>query len=344
MIFSFFVKLTRQKFLYFLCLNLNLIFAFSQENSTTIDSSFVIKNNLKDHYEATILNGIKNGYFINDTLKSFEIKLVDYYEANKLIYRYSHDFTNDNENEYGKHYLNIKTTFKNNKVYDGLNYTMVSRGLLIDYYSLGILKKINLHVFAMHYYNCLVFEIKKNNITIKSLENRNSKIELSINENKQWQATQFFNDAIVNNAIWNGFDTEKTYSPNCKLKFFNNKYIFQPLKDSVKSIEISDYDDIRTVNKIFQNLILNENINNYYNQFKHLSKYCKKQDIVNLLLENQEDVITGIGHTDKLGKIKYGFFWFDEFISYYIFIKNNTIITRKNCNYLEFYKTINNYD
>ncbi|WP_299620313.1 hypothetical protein [uncultured Tenacibaculum sp.] len=123
---------------------------------------------LKKEYNYIWIEGVENptgfykkgkpyeGYFPKD---SQEILLVDYYKKGKKKYQYSKDnlFTDKIEP------LTIKSTFKQNKIYDGRSYDFSeqSQYLKINYLKKGEITQQVFWVFAVHYANAFTISYTK---------------------------------------------------------------------------------------------------------------------------------------------------------------------------------------
>ena len=161
----------------------NLIFIEKYEKGQ-IESkeyfNFTIKEKPQKGYKGTFKNEKPfEGYFINVTILN-EIQLVDYYEKGELKYQYSFDFMNQLDN-YDFYEYNIKTTFKNGKIIDGIEYSQNDRNsLIVTGYKDGKPNVLDINIFAMHYFNRISFSLNNNTLTIKDFE-KNTSIKIEQN-------------------------------------------------------------------------------------------------------------------------------------------------------------------
>ncbi|MFC6267227.1 toxin-antitoxin system YwqK family antitoxin [Frigoriflavimonas asaccharolytica] len=145
------------------------------------DYSFSIVADPQEFYTGIFKNGKPfSGYFENDENREF--KQVNYYENGQPKFQYSNDYLS-NMDEYRHQYYDIKSTFKDGKIYDGIEYTIGSKQFISKYLTNGELKSFDWDLFAMNYFNRIHFELNGNSIEMHDLqENKKAKITLDFSE------------------------------------------------------------------------------------------------------------------------------------------------------------------
>ncbi len=64
----------------------------------------------------------------------------------------------------------IKSIYKNGKIFEGPEYKLAGKGhLIVSYYKDGQVSAFDVNIFAMHYFNRLSFQKQKNSLTISEL-------------------------------------------------------------------------------------------------------------------------------------------------------------------------------
>ncbi len=121
---------------------------------------FLLDKNDKEYPLGTYKNGEPyQGYFPKD-LK--EILVVDYYENGKKKFQYS----KENVFSYKNAILSVKSTYKEDQIYDGVCYELGRKYLIIDHLKKGELIKQVLWVFAVNYANAITIMYNENGFTI----------------------------------------------------------------------------------------------------------------------------------------------------------------------------------
>lgn len=147
-----------------------------------ISGKFFIPDVQQNSYEGIYKNGKPySGYF--ETEYDREFKQVDYYENGEKKFQYSNDYLKNMDN-YNHQYYDIKSTYKNGKIFDGVNYQLRERQFISGYYKNGILQSFDWDLFAVHYFNRISFKLKGNTIEMTELqEGRKGSIVIEASKN-----------------------------------------------------------------------------------------------------------------------------------------------------------------
>ncbi|MCX8533483.1 toxin-antitoxin system YwqK family antitoxin [Chryseobacterium luquanense] len=145
------------------------------------DFSFDISENPQELYEGVFKNGKPySGYF--ETEYNREFKQVNYFENGILKFQYSNDYLKNMDNFRHQSY-DIKSTYKDGKIYDGIEYKLDEKQFISRYWKSGVLQSFDWDLFAVHYFNRLHFELKNNTIEISDMQ-ANRKAEIKIDPSK----------------------------------------------------------------------------------------------------------------------------------------------------------------
>ncbi len=146
------------------------------------DYSFTISEKPQEFYEGIFKNGKPfSGYFETDYSREF--KQVDYFENGIPKFQYSNDYLKNMDN-YRHQYYDVKSTYKDGKIFDGAEYILNEKQFTIKYWKNGILKSFDWDLFAMHYFNRLHFELTSNAIEVSDMQaNRKAEIKIGQSQN-----------------------------------------------------------------------------------------------------------------------------------------------------------------
>lgn len=145
------------------------------------DFSFDISEKPQSFYEGIFKNGKPySGYF--ETEDNREFKQVNYFENGILKFQYSNDYLKNMDNFRHQSY-DIKSAYKDGKIYDGVEYVLNEKQFTSKYWKNGVLQALDWDLFAMHYFNRLHFELKNNTIEINDMQ-ANRKAEIKIEQSK----------------------------------------------------------------------------------------------------------------------------------------------------------------
>lgn len=226
------------------------------------DYSFAVSEKPQDSYEGIFKNGKPfSGYF--ETEYSHEFKQIDYFENGIPKFQYSNDYLKNMEN-YKHQYYDIKSTYKEGKIFDGAEYLLNDKQFITRYWKNGILKSFDWDLFAMHYFNRIHFELKNNNIEINDMQGKKSAV-VTIDISNNGFNKKFSIDGKVIDDTRKKY-LESKYSETVTLYYEeNNKIISKKINIQDEAIEPSEgvelfykvYDvvaEFPTVQEVFNNL------------------------------------------------------------------------------------------
>ena len=144
------------------------------------DSSYTIVEHPMNAYEGVYKNDKPyHGYFKEGDRELFT---VDYYENGIKKYNYSFDvlqmLQNNGFDGGNKLNLDIKSMYKDGKIYSGVKHHRLKDLVLVEQYKDGKHTGLYYDTFAMHYYNRVSFKIEKDTIQIVSMQNQGYKIKI----------------------------------------------------------------------------------------------------------------------------------------------------------------------
>ncbi|MBS7232736.1 hypothetical protein KHA90_17095 [Flavobacterium psychroterrae] len=142
---------------------LKSIYFENGKRTKIINHSFLITLDKQDFYVGNYKNDTPySGYFSADLR---EFNYIDYYENGIKKYQYSNNYL-ENLEKYQYPNYDIKSTYKDGKIVDGVEYIKLDRQFISKYWKKGVLKSFDVDLFAMHYFNRFHFELKNNGIEI----------------------------------------------------------------------------------------------------------------------------------------------------------------------------------
>ncbi|MBO6185250.1 MAG: hypothetical protein J6O88_11295 [Chryseobacterium sp.] len=226
------------------------------------DYSFTIAEKPQEFYEGIYKNGKPfSGYF--ETEDDREFKQVDYYENATPKFQYSNDYLKNMDN-YRHQYYDIKSTYKNGKIFDGVEYKLNEKQFVTRYWKNGVLQSFDWDLFAMHYFNRIHFELKNNTIEINDMQGKKSAV-ITIDISKNAFDKQLSIDGKVIDDTRKNY-LESKYSETVTLYYEdNNKIISKKVNVQDEPIEPSEgielfykvyavVAEFPTVQEVFNNL------------------------------------------------------------------------------------------
>jgi antitoxin component YwqK of YwqJK toxin-antitoxin module len=232
------------------------------------DKVFLISETSKETYTGIFKNGKPfDGYFCD--LKN-EIKTIDYYENGEQKFQYSNDYLKNMDN-YQYPVYDLKAVYKNNKIIDGIEYQRGSKFLIQKHWKNENLQAIDLDLYAMHYFNRIHFEIKKEGIEISELKS-DAKIIIEEKDKTIIKMLVSNNRILQTNSVkYEHINQPLTSNSNVIYFIKNNEikcqvYTFSKIqKDSINENEEQFIQTI--LSKIYPNLDFEANsIPDYFNQ------------------------------------------------------------------------------
>jgi antitoxin component YwqK of YwqJK toxin-antitoxin module len=259
------------------------------------DFSFDISDKPQSSYEGVFKNGKPySGYF--ETEDNREFKQVNYFENGILKFQYSKDYLKNMDNFRHQSY-DIESTYKDGKVFDGVEYVLNEKQFTSKYWKNGVLQAFDWDLFAMHYFNRLHFELKNNAIEISDMQ-ANRKAEIKIEQSKN----TFNKQLSIDGKIVDG--TRKDY--------LESKY-----KESIIVYHEKDGKIISTtVNPMDESMEPTEGTELFYKVYMMVKETSGLQENFNMLTEkisgntfieetDENRIVTGI-QIDAEGKPKDG--------------------------------------
>lgn len=259
------------------------------------DFSFDISEKPQSSYEGIFKNGKPySGYF--ETEDNREFKQVNYFENGILKFQYSNDYLKNMDNFRHQSY-DIKSTYKDGKIYDGVEYVLNEKQFTSKYWKIGVLQAFDWDLFEMHYFNRLHFEPKNNTIEISDMQ-ANRKAEIKIDQSKN----TFNKQLSIDGKIVDG--TRKNY--------LESKY-----KESIIAYHEKEGKIISTViNPMDESMEPSEGTELFYKVYMMIKETAGLQENFNMLAEkisgdkfieetDENQIITGI-QIDSEGKPKDG--------------------------------------
>lgn len=134
-------------------------------------SSFTVAEKPQDNYVGLFKNGKPfEGYFALDTLLD-DIQLIDYYENGMRKYQYYFEFL-DQLDSHGHYVYDLKTTYDlQGNIIDGISHRLVDKNsLFITHHVAGKPIRLDMNVFAMHYFNRLTIKIEEEAIVVTDMQ------------------------------------------------------------------------------------------------------------------------------------------------------------------------------
>jgi len=259
------------------------------------DFSFDISEKPQSSYKGVFKNGKPySGYL--ETEDSREFKQVNYFENGILKFQYSNDYLKNMDNFRHQSY-DIKSTYKDGKVFDGVEYVLNKKQFVSKYWKNGVLQAFDWDLFAMHYFNRLHFELKSNSIKISDMQ-ANRKAEIKMEQSKNTFNKQLSIDGKIVD------DTRKDY--------LESKY-----KESIIAYHEEDGKIVsKVINPIDESMEPSEGTELFYKVYMMIKENSSLEENFNMLAEkisgnkfieetDENRIITGI-QIDADGKPKDG--------------------------------------
>lgn len=304
------------------------------------DSTFVLFDNLQDRYIGTYRDGKPyHGYF-RTVYSEYEIWLVDYYEKGELTYQYSKKNIPE-ENYYDdKKRLDKKSTYENGKIFNGIEYAFIEKGITCKQIRNGIMESFIVHMFAPQYYNQLMFDKKDSLIRVTNMLEEGFEITY-----------RFTGKGMTSRFQSPDFSIHKNYDK--KIDLFNLPkssliYYIQSQDGMICNVKNKVTDNERQpfyVNiQVYSNLKMSET--EHVNQaFLQLADYFSQAQALNEIfyseghpadLNKEKQYILALIDTDSDGSIIKGICWVDAPIAYYQEYLTGSIIKKKEMNISDF--------
>lgn len=228
------------------------------------DFSYTISEKPQEFYEGVLKNGKPfSGYF--ETEDNREFKQVDYFENGILKFQYSNDYLKNMDN-YAHQVYNIKSNYKDGKIYDGVEYMLNDKQFISRYWKNGILQSFDWDLFGMHYFNRIHFELKDNDLEISDLQKeQTATVKMDIVQ-KEFRKQLFIEGKMVDAHSNNHREKEK-------------EQVILYFKEGGKIIS-------KTMETLNQSIEPSEGTELFYKVYTSISESATVQDAFNKLSEN----------------------------------------------------------
>lgn len=229
-----------------------------------VNTSFHITEKPQNAYEGIYKNGKPfSGYF--ETEEDREFKQVDFYENGEKKFQYSNNYL-ENMDNYRFQQYNIKSIYRDGKIFDGVEYDLKDRQFISRYLKNGVLTSFDWDLFAMHYFNRIHLELKGNTIEMNDMQEK-TEGSIIIDASKN----SFTKKLMINGKL---IDT-KNYSENKVKTATITLYSIENEKLTSKNIESIQFEEEPIGNsewifKIY--LTIDHTLNTAQQVFNHLSE------------------------------------------------------------------------
>lgn len=235
--------------------------------------------------------------------------------------------------------LDVKSTYKHDKIFNGIEYAFINKGLTCKKITNGHIESFAVHVFAIHYYNRIDFSKQDSIITVTNLLEKECEIRY-----------QFTHAGFVSEFNSPEFSI-------CKSDYRNIKMTDLPKSSFIYYIKSEN--ELICMGKnilVEERQLFNVNIQMYYNldivssgdihhAFATLADYFSQPDAVHMTFESDEvnereneSYVVCFLSTDAEGKILKGIRWFDSPESYYEEYLDGEILKRETIDVVTFQK------
>ena len=159
-----------------------------------VNRSFAIADKVQDSYEGIYKNEQPySGYFSADLR---EFNYIDYYEDGVKKYQYSNNYL-ENLEKYQQWYYDIKSTYKDGKIVDGVEYTILDHQMISKRLKNGVLQSFDYYFSVAYYANIFHFEMKNDVIEVSMYKkNKLAKIVIDNTPGKETKK-MILNDKVL---------------------------------------------------------------------------------------------------------------------------------------------------
>lgn len=274
----------------------------------TYKNQFIITEDPREEYIGIYKNGLPfDGYFYDN---ESEFKRVNLYKNGALIYQYSNDYLKNMERYVLPEY-DIKSTYKDGKIVDGLEYILMDKSLIIKKWNKGILQTIDWDLFAVNYFNRIHFALIKDRIEITEYQSK-GKIMISKKDN-ELLSELFLKDKIIASKTSRSVAVNDSLPKNGNRIYViqdNSLKVYDQINNEIENNRANRYNsqDIDLLDKFYFNA--NFNANSVKGCFLEISKNFtsnETQPSPLKLLGMSDDSPMELGlQTDKNNKVARG--------------------------------------
>lgn len=259
------------------------------------DRSFYITQDPKASYDGIYKNGKPfSGYF--ETEESHEFVQVDFYENGAKKFQYSNNYLENMDNYRFQEY-DIKSTYKDGKIFDGVEYSLQDRQLITKNLKNGVLQSFDWDLFAVHYFNRIHFELNDNSIKINDLDSKKVATIKIDNSNNSFNKELIIDGKTVYSTKSPSSENSEKYYERLILYYVENGKVTSKIMDTQQKPEETENNDegIDLFYKIFY--AINDETKSAQEIFKELGENIGTEEWLKKL-EN-DDILTGIRYNSS---------------------------------------------
>lgn len=240
--------------------------------SKIVNRNFQITEKSQSTYEGIYKNGKAfSGFF--ETEYDREFKQVDFYENGQKKFQYSNDYLENMEN-YRYQKYDIKSTYKDGKIFDGVEYEMKGRQFISRYLKNGALTSFDWDLFALHYFNRIHLELKGNTIKVNDMQEKSQGSIIIESAKNSFTKKLMINGRLVNTK---NYSDNKAKTPTVTLYSLKNNELIS------KNTEILPFDEepmgeSEWILRIYQ--MIDHTLSNAQQVFNHLSQNIGTENIL----------------------------------------------------------------
>ncbi|MCW2120684.1 toxin-antitoxin system YwqK family antitoxin [Flavobacterium sp. 7A] len=275
------------------------------KNNLPVKVTYIQQFLLTDHPQTEYVGIYNNGkpfdgYFSE---KKNEFKTVEYYEKGEIKYQYSNDYLKNMEKYHFPEY-DLKSTYKNGKVFDGMEYRKESKTFITKTWKSGVLHSIDWDVFAVHYFNRIRFAMVGNSIEITEYQSK-GKIIIEEKNNKLIKSILLNDKVITTNTIdYRDINASLPKSAN-RIYMIKNETVVALDIESQKMMEFGANEENGNLDilfKIYSNLMYDKNTVKDY--FETIANILTSEDKFYSFLKfngdsKENNIIAGLKTDDK---------------------------------------------
>lgn len=264
-------------------------------------NQFLLLDNPQEVYSGSYKNGKPyDGYFQGEG----EFKTVQYYEKGEIKNEYSNDYLK-NMDRYQFPEYDLKSTYKDGKVFDGMEYRKESKTYITKNWEKGVLQTIDWDLFAVHYFNRIHFALVKDKIEISELKSQ-GKIIIEEKNNKLVKSL-VLNDKVISSNTINRIAINDPLPINASRIYFLKENPIVALDINYQSMEqpISEDNEGNNLDilfKIYSNLIYDKyTVKDYFTEI--MTAFDSEEKYINFLSfkggSEDDDGIIGVQTNEK---------------------------------------------
>lgn len=262
------------------------------------------------------------------------MSLVDYYENGILKYQYSKKLDLENYVYEETVTLDTKSYYKDGVIFNGTEYAFINKGLACKIWKDGVLENFTVHMFAMHYYNRLLFERNDSIIRITNMLEEGDEIIYNFSNDFMTSSHTGIDGTMCFSAYQN---IDVLHLPKSSVVFYIKLGDEMVCRSQNISTNVNEHRQRFHVNvQVYENLKIPKSVNSY-DAFIHLSNYFSKKDALDIIFyldesnsteEDTQGYVVAIMNTDHQGRIKNGICWVNASPPFYEEYNNGELVKR----------------